>query len=58
MAAVLATLAAGVEPTQVESSLYDFNAIEHRLEPVGSKDNIEYINDSKATNVDSAWYAL
>ena len=58
MAAVLATLAAGVEPTQVESSLYDFNAIEHRLEPVGTKDNIEYINDSKATNVDSAWYAL
>ena len=58
MAAVLATLAAGVEPEQVEKSLYDFAAIEHRLEPVGTKDNIEYINDSKATNVDSAWYAL
>ena len=58
MAAALATLAAGVEPEQVEKSLYDFNAIEHRLEPVGTKNNIEYINDSKATNVDSAWYAL
>ena len=58
MAAVLATLAAGVEPQQVERSLYDFNAIEHRLEPVGEKDGIEYINDSKATNVDSAWYGL
>ena len=58
MAAVLATLAAGVEPEQVERSLYDFNAIEHRLEPVGTKNDIEYINDSKATNVDSAWYAL
>ena len=58
MAAVLATLAAGVAPEQVEKSLYDFNAIEHRLEPVGTKNNIEYINDSKATNVDSAWYAL
>ena len=58
MAAVLATLAAGVEPLQIEQSLYDFNAIEHRLEPVGEKDGIEYINDSKATNVDSAWYAL
>jgi UDP-N-acetylmuramoylalanine--D-glutamate ligase len=58
MAATLATLAAGVEPEQVEKSLYDFNAIEHRLEPVGEKDCIEYINDSKATNVDSAWYAL
>ena len=58
MAAVLATLAAGVEPEQVAKSLYDFNPIEHRLEPVGTKDDIEYINDSKATNVDSAWYAL
>ena len=58
MAATLATLAAGVSPEQVEKSLYDFNAIEHRLEPVGEKDGIEYINDSKATNVDSAWYAL
>ena len=58
MAATLATLAAGVDPAQVEKSLYDFNAIEHRLEPVGIKNNIEYINDSKATNVDSAWYAL
>ena len=58
MAAVLATLAAGVEPEQIEKSLYDFAAIEHRLEPVGTKDDIEYINDSKATNVDSAWYAL
>ncbi len=58
MAAVLATLAAGVEPEQVEKSLYDFAAIEHRLEPVGTKNDIEYINDSKATNVDSAWYAL
>ena len=58
MAATLATLAAGVEPAKVEASLYDFEAIEHRLEPVGTKDNIEYINDSKATNVDSAWYAL
>ena len=58
MAAVLATLATGVAPEQIEKSLYDFNPIEHRLEPVGTKDDIEYINDSKATNVDSAWYAL
>ena len=58
MAAVLATLAAGLEVEQIEKSLYSFEAIEHRLEPVGTKDDIEYINDSKATNVDSAWYAL
>ena len=58
MAAVLATLAAGVDVEQIEKSLYSFSAIEHRLEPVGEKDNILYINDSKATNVDSVWYAL
>ena len=58
MAAILATMAAGVEVEQIEQSLYSFDAIEHRLEPVGEKNNILYINDSKATNVDSAWYAL
>ena len=58
MAAVLATMAAGVEVEQIEQSLYSFDAIEHRLEPVGEKNNILYINDSKATNVDSVWYAL
>ncbi|MBE2280939.1 MAG: UDP-N-acetylmuramoyl-L-alanine--D-glutamate ligase [Ignavibacteriaceae bacterium] len=35
-----------------------FEAVEHRLEPVPSKDGIIYINDSKATNVDSVFYAL
>ena len=58
MAAVLATLAAGVEPEQIERSLYEFAAIEHRLEPVGEFGGVQYINDSKATNVDSVWYAL
>ena len=32
--------------------------MEHRLEPAGSKDDIQWVNDSKATNVDAAWYAL
>jgi UDP-N-acetylmuramoylalanine--D-glutamate ligase len=32
--------------------------VEHRLEPAGAKDGVEWINDSKATNVDSVWYAL
>lgn len=58
MAAVLATMAAGVECEQIERSLYDFSAIEHRLEPVGEFGGVLYINDSKATNVDSVWYAL
>ncbi len=58
MAASLATLAAGVEPEQITRSLYDFAPVEHRLEPVREADGVLWINDSKATNVDSVWYAL
>lgn len=58
MAAALAALAAGVVPEQVAQSIYDFSPVEHRLEPVAEIDDVLYINDSKATNVDSVWYAL
>ena len=58
MAAALATLAAGVEPKKVEQAIYDFSPVEHRLEPAGEKDGVKWVNDSKATNVDSVWYAL
>ncbi len=58
MAAALATLSAGVEPKVVEQSLYAFAPVEHRLEPVVERDGVLWINDSKATNVDSVWYAL
>jgi UDP-N-acetylmuramoylalanine--D-glutamate ligase len=42
----------------IRSSLSGFKGIEHRLEKVGKVNGIEFINDSKATNVNSAWYAL
>ena len=58
MAAALAALSAGVSPEQVEKSIYSFSPVEHRLEPVAEVDGVIYINDSKATNVDSVWYAL
>ena len=58
MAASLAALAAGVAPTKIRRSLYDFAPVEHRLEPVLEKDGVLWINDSKATNVDSVFYAL
>lgn len=58
MAAALATLAAGVEPESVARSIYGFDPVEHRLEPAGERDGVLWINDSKATNVDSVWYAL
>ena len=42
----------------VRESMSDFSAVEHRLEPVGKVQGIEFINDSKATNINSTWYAL
>lgn len=42
----------------VRESLSDFSAVEHRLESVGKVQGIEFINDSKATNINSTWYAL
>ena len=58
MAAALATLAAGVAPDSIRRSIYGFEPVEHRLQPVGTAGGVLYINDSKATNVDSVWYAL
>ena len=58
MAASLAALAAGVEPEQVRAIVESFGGVEHRLERVKEHDNVLWINDSKATNVDSVWYAL
>lgn len=58
MAAALAAKAAGIDNKVIRDSLASFQPIEHRLEPVLSIKDVLYINDSKATNVDSAWYAL
>ena len=58
MAAALAAKATGIENEVIRRSLSAFQPIEHRLEPVLSIRDVLYINDSKATNVDSAWYAL
>lgn len=58
MAAALSGLIAGVEPDSVKKTLLGFKGVEHRLEIVEEINGILYINDSKATNVDSVWYAL
>ena len=58
MAAALAAKAAGIRNEVIRDSLRTFQPIEHRLEPVLSVKDVLYINDSKATNVDAAWYAL
>ena len=58
MAAALAAKASGIDNQVIRESLATFQPIEHRLEPVLSIKDVLYINDSKATNVDAAWYAL
>ena len=58
MAAALAAKATGIDNTVIRQSLATFQPVEHRLEPVLSIKDVLYINDSKATNVDAAWYAL
>ena len=58
MAAALAAKASGISDESIRLSLKSFSPIEHRLEPVLTVGNVLYINDSKATNVDAAWYAL
>ena len=58
MAAALAAKATGISDSVIRNSLKSFSPIEHRLEPVLSVGDVMYINDSKATNIDAAWYAL
>ena len=58
MAAALAAKASGIDNKIIRESLKSFQPVEHRLEPVLSVGGVLYINDSKATNVDAAWYAL
>lgn len=56
--AMLAAHEAGVGYAQILNSLPFFENAPHRLESCGKKDGVEFINDSKATNVDAVYYAL
>ena len=58
MAAALAAKAMEIDNEAIREGLATFQAVEHRLEKVLSIKDVLYINDSKATNVDAAWYAL
>jgi len=58
MAASIAARLVDVRKENVRESLSDFVNVEHRLEAVATIMGVEYINDSKATNVNSVWYAL
>ena len=58
LAAGIATNIAGIKKEVIRKSLSDFPGVEHRLEKVCTVRGVQYINDSKATNVDACWYAL
>ena len=58
LAAVLAARVAGLSTGQIEAALATFQNADHRLQVVGEINGVRYINDSKATNVEAAWYAL
>ncbi|OJV42901.1 MAG: UDP-N-acetylmuramoylalanine--D-glutamate ligase [Bacteroidales bacterium 36-12] len=58
MAAGLAASVLNVKKDTIRQSLLDFQGVEHRLEYVATVRNVKFINDSKATNVNSCWYAL
>lgn len=58
MAAGLTASIINVKKDTIRQSLQDFQGVEHRLEYVATVRNVRFINDSKATNVNSCWYAL
>lgn len=58
MAAGISANIAGIRKECIREALSDFKGVEHRLEKVARVRGVEYINDSKATNVNSCWYAL
>ncbi len=58
LASGIASKLLDIKNEDIRRSLHDFNGVEHRLEKVAMVRGVEYINDSKATNVNSCWYAL
>jgi len=58
MAATISASLSGIKKEEIRKALKSFKGVEHRLEKCGVIDGVEYINDSKATNVNSCWYAL
>ena len=58
MAASLGATAVGIKKESIRESLQTFQSLEHRMEPVAKIKGVQFINDSKATNVNSTWFAL
>lgn len=58
MAASMAATAIDIRKEKIREALQTFESLEHRMEPVANIKGVEFINDSKATNVNSTWFAL
>jgi UDP-N-acetylmuramoylalanine--D-glutamate ligase len=58
MAAGLAALTIGIRKDKIREAVQSFESLEHRMEYVSTVRGVEFINDSKATNVNSTWFAL
>ncbi|HEY4110658.1 UDP-N-acetylmuramoyl-L-alanine--D-glutamate ligase [Puia sp.] len=58
MAAGIASATVGIRKEKIREAIQSFEALEHRMEYVSTVRGVEFINDSKATNVNSTWYAL
>ena len=58
MAAGIAAFTIGIRKEKIREAIQSFEALEHRMEHVNTIRGVEFINDSKATNVNSTWYAL
>jgi UDP-N-acetylmuramoylalanine--D-glutamate ligase len=58
MAATIAAKVVGIKKDVIRESLMTFEGVEHRLQYVATVRGVRWINDSKATNVNSCWYAL
>ena len=58
LAAGISANLAGIRKEDIRKALSDFKGVEHRLEKVATVRGVQFINDSKATNVNSCWYAL
>ena len=58
MAAGIATATIGIRKEKIREAVKDFQSLEHRMEFVATVRGVEFINDSKATNINSTWFAL
>lgn len=58
MAACVAATTLDIRKEKIRDAVQNFQSLEHRMEPVATVRGVEFINDSKATNVNSTWYAL